>query len=214
MDTLSRSNTSKSIKYNSEWSENLEDIVKSWALKAVLQREMHNKSAKYYKTISTKVTLPLIMLTTLTSVGSFGAVDSAQYKIWMYATGGLNLVAAFLASVMKFLKPDEKCSMHTRMSKLFDMYHRELTVQLGLAPDERERPDELIERAKKDMEELRNESPMVSDKVVNSVISKHNIEVPNDFDIAIYGRTENRHDTMVVGADGVAKKKPISIRVD
>ena len=121
MDTLSRSNTSKSIKYNSEWSENLEDIVKSWALKAVLQREMHNKSAKYYKTISTKVTLPLIMLTTLTSVGSFGAVDSAQYKIWMYATGGLNLVAAFLASVMKFLKPDEKCSMHTRMSKLFDI---------------------------------------------------------------------------------------------
>lgn len=214
MDTLSRSNTSKSIKYNSEWSENLEDIVKSWALKAVLQREMHNKSAKYYKGMSTRVTLPLIMLTTLTSVGSFGAVDSAQYKIWMYATGGLNLVAAFLASVMKFLKPDEKCSMHTRMSKLFDMYHRELTVQLGLAPDERERPDELIERAKKDMEELMNESPMVSDKVVNSVVAKHNIEVPNDFEIAIYGRTENRHDTMVVGADGVAKKKPISIRVD
>ena len=209
MDTLSRSNTSKSIKYNSEWSENLEDIVKSWALKAVLQREMHNKSAKYYKTISTKVTLPLIMLTTLTSVGSFGAVDSAQYKIWMYATGGLNLVAAFLASVMKFLKPDEKCSMHTRMSKLFDMYHRELTVQLGLAPDERERPDELIERAKKDMEELMNESPMVSDKVVNSVISKHNIEVPNDFDIAIYGRTENRHDTMVVGAGGAGKSPEI-----
>ena len=87
---LSRATTSKSIiTYNGEWSENLEDIVKSWALKAVLQREMHNKSAKYYKALSTNLTLPLIMLTTLTSVGSFGAVDSAQYKIWMYTTGGL-----------------------------------------------------------------------------------------------------------------------------
>lgn len=189
---LSRTNTTKSVSSinNSEWSENLEDIVKSWALKAVMQREMHTKSAKYYNRMSTHLTLPLIMLTTLTSVGSFGAVDSAQYKIWMYTTGALNLISAFLASMVKYWKPDEKCSMHTRMSKLFDIYHRDLTIQLGLSSDEREKPDELIERAKKNMEELINESPMVSDKITNRVIMKHNIEVPNDFDIVIYGRNE------------------------
>ena len=168
---LSRVNTTRSITHNGEWSDNLEDIVKSWALKAVVQREMHNKSAKYYKSMSTKITIPLIMLTTLTSVGSFGAVDSAQYKIWMYVTGGLNLLAAFLASTLKFLKPDERCSSHTRMSKLFDMYHRDLTIQLGLSPEEREKPEELIERAKKNMEELMNDSPMVSEKYPKALLS-------------------------------------------
>ena len=196
---LSRATTSKSIiTYNGEWSENLEDIVKSWALKAVLQREMHNKSAKYYKALSTNLTLPLIMLTTLTSVGSFGAVDSAQYKIWMYTTGGLNLFTAFLASMLKFLKPDEKCSLHSRMSKLFDMYHRELTVQLGLSPNEREKPEELIERSKKNIEELMNDSPLISDNIMNMIITKYKIELPNDFDINIYVRENKFNNTLSI----------------
>lgn len=176
---------------DTEWSDNLENLVRTWALKAVLQREMHNEMAKHYKIISTRLTMPLIMLTTVTSVGSFGAVDSEQYKIWMYITGGLNLFAAFLASVLKYLKPDERCSSHTRTSKSFDAYYRELVIQLSLSPEDRDNSEEFIKQAKQNMEKLVNDSPMVIESISRRTLNKHNISPPNDFQIVIYGREEN-----------------------
>ena len=157
----------------------------------------HNNTAKYYKILSTRLTMPLIMLTTVTSVGSFGAVDSEQYKIWMYITGGLNLFSAFLASMIKYLKPDERCSTHTRMSKLFDAYYRDITVQLNLAPNEREKPEEFIEASRTRLEQLITDSPLLSDKIVTKTLSKKNISPPNDFQISIYGRTSVTSDNAV-----------------
>lgn len=174
--------------HDSEWSENLENLVKSWAIKAALQREMHNETARYYKVMSTRLTLPLIMLTTLTSVGSFGAVDSEQYKIWMYVTGALNLISAFMASMLKYLKPDERCASHQRMGKMFDAYYREVTIQLNLAPEERDKAEQFIEYSKTKLETLMNDSPLVSDKISNKTLCKNNMSPPNDFEIVIYGR--------------------------
>ena len=148
---------SESKTHDSEWSENLENLAKSWAIKAALQREMHQETARYYRNMSTNITLPLIMLTTLTSVGSFGAVDSEQYKIWMYVTGALNLISAFMASMIKYLKPDEKCATHQRMGKLFDTYYREVTIQLSLAPDERDNAAKFIDYSKNKLETMMNE---------------------------------------------------------
>lgn len=173
---------------STEWTPNLEDMVRSWALKSVIQRELHHHAAKYYKIWSTRLSMPVILLTTLTSVGSFGAVDSEQYKMWMYATGGLNLVSAFLASMMKYLKPDERCATHGRMSKMFDAYYRDLTVQLNLSPQERSHPETIIETYKTRLETLIDESPLISDTLTKETMEKHNICPPNDFCINIYGR--------------------------
>lgn len=171
-----------------EWTTNLEDLVKTWALQAVLQREMHNASAKKFKTLSGRITIPLIMLTTLTSVGSFGAVDSEQYKIWMYVTGALNLFAAFLASMLKYLKPDERCSTHMRICKLYDSFYRDIVIQLSLAPDERDNADQFIQIIKEKLERLMNDSPIVADDITSKILKKHNITPPDDFNIIIYGR--------------------------
>lgn len=174
--------------HESEWSDNLENLAKSWAIKAALQREMHNETSRHYRVMSTRLTLPLIMLTTLTSVGSFGAVDSEQYKIWMYVTGALNLISAFMASMIKYLKPDEKCATHQRMGKMFDTYYREVTIQLSLSPEERDTADKFIEYSKNKLETLMNDSPLVSDDITRKTLCKNNMIPPNDFDIVIYGR--------------------------
>ena len=182
---------SESKTHDSEWSENLENLAKSWAIKAALQREMHQETARYYRNMSTNITLPLIMLTTLTSVGSFGAVDSEQYKIWMYVTGALNLISAFMASMIKYLKPDEKCATHQRMGKLFDTYYREVTIQLSLAPDERDNAAKFIDYSKNKLETMMNESPLVSETISKKTLCKNNMIPPNDFNIIIYGRDEH-----------------------
>ena len=181
-------NTHQLITVDNEWTPNLENLVKTWALQSVLQREMHSASAKKYRILSGRITIPLILLTTLTSVGSFGAVDSQQYKIWMYVTGSLNLFAAFLASMLKYLKPDEKCSSHMRISKMYDSFYREIVIQLSLAPEERDNAEQFIQIVKEKLERLMNDSPIVADSVSSRILNKHNITPPDDFKIIIHGR--------------------------
>lgn len=175
---------------HTEWTENLENLVKTWALKAAIQRELHHNAAKYYTTLSTRLSMPVILLTTITSVGSFGAADSDQYKLWMYITGGLNLFSAFLASMVKYLKPDEKCASHSRMTKLYDAYYRDLIIQLNLSPEERSHPEAAIESYKSRLELLIDESPLISDTLTRLTLKKNNIQPPDDFKINIYGREE------------------------
>lgn len=181
-------NTHQLTTDDNEWTPNLESLVKTWALQSVLQREMHSASAKKFKTLSGRITVPLILLTTLTSVGSFGAVDSKQYKIWMYVTGALNLLSAFLASMLKYLKPDEKCSTHMRISKLYDALYREVVIQLSLAPEERDNAEQFIQIIKEKLERLMNDSPIIADSITARLLQKHNIKPPDDFKIVIHGR--------------------------
>ena len=192
-------NTDDKSIYIDKWTFNLENLVRTWAFQALLHRDMHSKNAKKYKTMSGRLTIPLILLTTLTSVGSFGAVDSQQYKIWMYTTGALNLFAAFLASMSKYLKPDEKCSNHMRTCKLYDNLFRDISIQLSMAPEERSDADEFIQKTKDRLERLMNDSPMIAETISKRILKDHNVESPDDFDIVIYGReNENKcHNDLV-----------------
>lgn len=199
-------NTHKLTTDDNEWTPNLENLVKTWALQSVLQREMHSASAKRFKTISGRITIPLILLTTLTSVGSFGAVDSEQYKIWMYVTGALNLLSAFLASMLKYLKPDEKCSTHMRISKLYDSFYREIVIQLSLSPEERDNAEQFIQIVKEKLERLMNDSPIISDDVSSRILTKHNIKQPDDFKIVIHGR-EPSYEIMDTCIDKLDRKR-------
>ena len=190
---------------DNEWTPNLENLVKTWALQSVLQREMHSASAKKFKILSGRITVPLILLTTLTSVGSFGAVDSEQYKIWMYVTGALNLLSAFLASMLKYLKPDEKCSSHMRISKLYDALYREVVIQLSLAPEERDNAEQFIQIIKEKLERLMNDSPIIADTISAKILTKHNIKPPDDFKIVIHGR-ENSESSKSITTDSSVEK--------
>jgi hypothetical protein len=200
-------NTHKLITDDNEWTPNLENLVKTWALQSVLQREMHGASAKKYKILSGRITIPLILLTTLTSVGSFGAVDSEQYKIWMYVTGALNLLSAFLASMLKYLKPDEKCSTHMRISKLYDSFYREIVIQLSLAPEERENAEQFIQIIKEKLERLMNDSPIIADDISSKILTKHNIKQPDDFKIVIHGRESSENTDSSVDKFEMKKNK-------
>jgi hypothetical protein len=173
---------------DSDWTPNLENVVRSWALKAAIQREMHHTAAKRFTVLSTRLSMPVILLTTITSVGSFGAADSDQYKMWMYVTGGLNLFSAFLASMVKYLKPDERCASHNRMAKLYDAYYRDLIIQLNLAPEERCSSEAVIDSYKARLQTLIDESPLISDTISRETMAKNNISPPDDFRINIYGR--------------------------
>ena len=119
------------------WTDHLEDLLKAWGEKAAGLRWMHNKSAGGWKSFSNRLSMPLIILTTLTGVANFGATNAEDPAIAMYVIGGVNIIAASIASIHKFYSPDEKSQLHASVAKQFGSFYRHLTLELNQARGDR-----------------------------------------------------------------------------
>lgn len=183
----------KSINAES-WNDHIEDLLKAWGEKAAGNRELHFDSARKWKSFSDRMSVPLILLTTLSSVSTFGAMNLEDYEYWMYGIGFVNLISAFLAGISKYYRPDEKVQEHTQSAKSFGSFYRQIILELGMSREDRQPSDVLSTWAKNEIDRLLKEAPAISKKVVEHYRHKHadDINKPDilldDFVIDIYGR--------------------------
>ena len=199
-DTLS--NIKKQLNHRT-WNVELEDLMKGWE-KAAGNRELHLEAANRWNTISNRLYVPLILLNTLAGVGMYGvASNSLDYKMYyMYAIGGINILSAYIASLAKYFKPDEKVQQHEYMAKCFGSFYRTMTLELGLSRDIRMPSDELSRWAKTEYDRMQKESPTLPTEVIKSFKRKHQyntkLNLPEslekNFTIKVHGREETHDD--------------------
>lgn len=177
------------------WTDHMEDLMKSWGEKAAGNRELHLNSANKWKRFSDSFSVPLILLTTLSGVTTFGAMAIDDYEYWMYGVGCLNLISAFLAGVSKYYRPDEKVQDHTYTARSFGSFYRQMILELGMSREDRQPADTLSQWAKQEFDRLLKEAPTIPGEVIEAYKSKHkNDENKPDitldkFTIEVYGRT-------------------------
>jgi hypothetical protein len=177
------------------WTKDIEDLIKTWGEKGALNRELHLASAEMWKLLSDRLTVPTIVLSTISSVSAFGSVNVTDYMYWMYAAGTINLITAFLTSLVKYYRPDERVQKHTVSAKAFGKYHRHIVLELSMSRDDRQPSDILSKWARNELDRLMNESPVIKTKVLEEYKKKHSFEnVPHlmndNFRINIHGREE------------------------
>lgn len=178
------------------WSNELEDLMQSWGEKAAGNRELHRKASGYWRKFSDRLYLPVILLSTIGGVSNFGAANTEDPVYWMYAIGTINIVAATLASIVKYYKPDERSQEHASVAKNFGSFYRNMTVELGLSREDRMNSDELTRWAKAEYDRIQKEAPSVPGKILNEymTIYKDNRNNPDivstHFEIKINGRVD------------------------
>jgi hypothetical protein len=183
-------------KKENEWNDNIENLLKLWGEKAAGHREIHMESAKYWKRISNRITVPIILFSTISSITTITAVDFNDYVYWMYAAASVNVLTAFLTSVNKFLKTDEYFQKHLSSSKAFGKYYRNIQLELSISRDFRQPSDTLSKWAKTEIDRLIQEAPVVSDDVIHLYNNKRaeNSDIPDinndNYTITIYGKGE------------------------
>lgn len=178
------------------WSNHMEDIMKSWGEKAAGNREMHDAAATKWKKFSDRIYIPVIFLSTIAGVTNFGAASVEDNEYWMYAIGVINIFSAFIASLMKYYRPDEKQQAHRFIARNFGSYYRQMTLELGMSREDRMGPDELVKFAKNEYDRLLKDAPSLPGDVVEDFKRKHKTEdnLPDvaltNFEIKVYGRNE------------------------
>lgn len=176
------------------WSNELENLMQSWGEKAAGNRKLHNSAASYWKSFGDRFFLPVIVLSTIGGVSNFGAANSSNPEYWMYAIGAVNILAATLASMVKYYKPDEKSQEHASVAKNFGSFYRNMTLELGMSREDRMNSEELTRWAKSEYDRIQNEAPNLPGPIVKAFkdSTKNNRNLPDvvsdNYEIKINGR--------------------------
>jgi hypothetical protein len=178
------------------WDMSTEYLMKSWGEKAGGLRWLHFQAAKKWKQISDRLTLPVILLSTITGVANFGATNTSNPEIWMYTLGSLNILTALFASVKQFYNPDMKCQLHRDVGKQFGSFFRQMSLELGVSRAERRPCPEILSWARLEFDRLQLDAPPINGEII-SQFNKIFSQIPNkpdivsdNFHVEIYSETQ------------------------
>lgn len=198
------------------WSDNMEDLLKSWGEKSAGLRFMHNNAGGYWKGVSNRLTLWGILITTLASTVSLVAtnIDDPDAKnAVLFGVGGIGMVSSLIQSLKKFYNAEEKNADHSAIAKQFGSFYRYMVLQMGMSREDRVPADELSAWALKEFERLQQDAPPLGGNAINAfkkTFTNPDQAVPDicedEFVIQIFGRENTvlatRSDVDVVSSTG------------
>ena len=164
-------------KFHNGWTPELEYLTAEWADKAACYRWMHDYSERDYTFANYIITIPVIILSTLTGTANFGmdslfGDDEKMKKMAQLIIGGVSLFAGILTTLGNFLRFAQGSEAHRGASISWGKFNRHISIELVLHPDERMESMAYLKMCRVELDRLIEQSPPISTKVVRRFLSK------------------------------------------
>ena len=163
------------------WHSQHEKILQRWGEQAACYRYMHYAAYTNFKRLNMRMTLPIIVISTVTGTANF-AQDTFPLTWQEYvpaAIGALNLFAAILTTIMQFLKVQELMESHRVSSVHYGKLSRSIRLELTLPRVERAHDGSpFVEIMRGEYDRLIEQSPPVP----SSVVGKFEMKFPQKKD--------------------------------
>lgn len=195
------------------WHSSQENILREWAERARYYSWMNHKTSTHYSRLNNLLTVPLIVLSTLSGSANFaligGGDDEEQCKsgmlydvVFPLIIGIMSLFTAVLSSLLKFLKTAELADKHEDIHKQFNKFVRNICLDLSLPPNLRKKPITLCNYYRQEFDRLMNDNPSIPEHVIAELnmkfpAAKHKPDIANIAQkISIYGRKKQLEDIL------------------
>jgi hypothetical protein len=152
------------------WGNSEEDLLAKWADKATCYRWMHEKAQKKFYSSNLYVTLPVIVLSTLTGTANFGMgsiFPENLQSIAQLGIGGVSLITGIISTIANFLEYAQKMEAHRGASISWGKLHRKIAVELSLPRSQREPCMEFLIISRSELDRLIEQSPAVPDDIIS-----------------------------------------------
>ena len=157
----------KRIENAMSWHPKQEKLIKSWGEKALGYRWIHHRCAVRHSTAHTNFSIINIAMTTLAGLGTLVASsEDENSQILLYVFSFLNLSAAGIASVHKFLRCGEQYESNMQTSKLFSRLARDISLELSLEPEDRMNAVEYCHKVREDYDKIIDHAPEVPNDII------------------------------------------------
>ena len=156
------------------WLEEDELILKQWSDISICYKWMHNQAFEKYRRIFLFMTIPVIIISTITGTANFAQEQLPENfrSTFLMIVGSLNIIVGIISTIMQFIKVNElKESFHISI-KNWDKYHRNIQLELMKNPENRTPKTTMLEFAKKEFDRLIDLSPEIPSDVIKKFQNK------------------------------------------
>jgi len=161
----------KIIKFNNGWTREQEELMAGWADIAACYRWMHDKYEKKATASNMWITVPVIVLSTLTGSASFimtsvvGDNPVAQ-KYAQIGIGGVSIFTGILTTLGNFFRYAQSSEANRVASIAWGKFQRQIAVELALHPMERIDSMDFLKICRAELDRLIEQSPQIPEKVI------------------------------------------------
>jgi hypothetical protein len=160
----------KTKRFNNGWDTHLETLAAEWADKAGCYRWMHEKTETRYVNYNMYLTIPVIVLSTLTGTASFGfeslLSDPCKPQYTAAVIGGVSLITGMISAMGNFLRYAQSSEAHRIAAISWGKFNRFITTEMALHPKERMDSMSFVKSARLELDRLIEQSPLIPDRTI------------------------------------------------
>ena len=163
----------KARKFQNGWTSDQEVLLAKWSDYASCYRWLHDRSEKKLSSYNTAITIPVIILSTITgttSVGLTGLVGDVPngQKYGQIAIGMVSLFTAILTTLGNFFRYAQNSECHRVCAVSWGKFNRLIAVELAQKPSDRMDSLDFINLCRQDLDRLIEQSPQIPDNIIEN----------------------------------------------
>lgn len=185
-------------KFLNGWTKEQEGLMAEWSDKAGCYRWLHDRCEKKYSKLNMGITIPVIILSTLTGTANFaldGFIPANNQDMKKYAQAGIGAVSIFagiLTTLGNFLRYAQGSESHRVAGIAWGKFQRQIAVELAIHPNERIDSMDFLKICRAELDRLIEQSPPIPDDIIKEFLhefkDKKDIKKPE-----IVGGMEHTH---------------------
>lgn len=160
-------------KFNNGWTKQQEQLMAEWADKAGCYRWLHDRCEKKYNSLNMSITIPVIILSTLTGTANFaldGFIspnDQDAKKYAQAAIGAVSIFAGILTTLGNFLRFAQGSEANRVASIAWGKFQRQIAVELAIHPNDRIDCMDFLKICRAELDRLIEQSPPIPDDILH-----------------------------------------------
>jgi len=151
------------------WGIQEEKLLAKWADRSACYRWLHDEAEKKYSRLNMILTIPVIVLSTLTGTANFGlgsTVPASFQTVAQLGIGGVSLFTGIISTVANYLRYAQRMEAHRGAAISWGKLYRKISVELALARPLREKCMDFILVTRSEMDRLIEQSPTIPDDIL------------------------------------------------
>jgi hypothetical protein len=161
-------------KFLNGWTKEQEVLMAEWSDIAACYRWLHDRAEKKYTQSNMSITIPVIILSTLTGAANFAVgslVPADNNAVQQYVSSGLGAISIFagiLTTLGNFFQYAQKSESHRVCSIAWGKFQRLVQVELAINPMDRIEAMDFLKICRQDLDRLIEQSPGIPDDVIKA----------------------------------------------
>jgi hypothetical protein len=162
------------------WNSQLEEIISDEGERSLCFQWLHIKSEKLFSRLSTYLTLPVIILSTVAGSASIGSQSLfADAQAANIIIGCISLSVATLNTVGSYFGWTKRSESHRIASLTYGKVYRFILIELALPRHQRMSPKDMLKVVREQCDRLQEMSPQIPDVVIAEFKRKFGESTPD-----------------------------------